>query len=63
MEVSMYSECSTLQRNRFAAHRWADESGEEIGTGQKLLAVALSLAIAGGTVLVAAMPFALLHLR
>jgi hypothetical protein len=63
MEESMFSESSMLLRNRAADRRWADESGEEINTVEKLLAVALSVVIAGGTILVAAMPFALLHLR
>lgn len=56
----MFSESSTLLRNRLADRRWADESGEEIGVVQKLLAVLLSLGIAG---VVTVAPFALLHLR
>lgn len=56
----MFSERSTLLRNRAADRRWADEAGEEIGTVQKLLAVLLSFAIACVFV---AMPFALLLLR
>ena len=55
----MFSERSLLLRNRAADRRWADEAGEEIGAGQKLLAVLLSLVIAGVFV---AMPFALLRL-
>lgn len=57
----MFSECSSLMRNWPASRRWADESGEEAGTGEKLLAVLLSLGLAG--VVTVAMPFALLHLR
>jgi hypothetical protein len=60
MEVPMFSERSTLLRNRAADRRWADEAGEEIGTVQKLLAVLLSFGIACVFV---AMPFALLLLR
>ena len=56
----MFFESSMLLRNRAADRKWADESGEEIGAVQKLLAALLSLAIAG---VVVAMPFALLHLR
>jgi hypothetical protein len=60
MEETMFSESSTLLRNRLADRRWADESGEEIGAVQKLLAALLSLGIAG---VVTVAPFALLHLR
>jgi len=59
----MFSECSTLIRNRLADRRWADESGEETGAVQKLLVVLLSLVIFGSTAFAVAMPFALLHLR
>ena len=59
----MFSESSMLLHNRAADHRRANESGEEIGAVHRLLAAVLSLVIAGGTILVAAMPFALLHLR
>jgi hypothetical protein len=61
MEVAMFSECSMLPRNRILEHRWADEAGEKIGTGEKFLAVLLSIAITG--VLTVVMPFALLYLR
>jgi len=59
----MFSECSTLPRNNAAHHRWADESGEQIGAIQKLVVVLASLVIAGSTAFAVAMPFALLHLR
>ena len=59
----MFSESSTFLHNRVADHRRANESGEELGAVHKFVAVVLSLVIAGGIVLVAAMPFALLHLR
>ena len=59
----MFSESSTLLRNRAADRKWADESGEKIGAVEKLVAVTLSLALAGATILVPALPFALLHLR
>jgi len=59
----MLYESFMLPRNKLAERRWADESGEEIGAWQKILAVVLSVAIAGSTVLVVAMPFALLHLK
>lgn len=57
----MFYECSTLPRNRLARCRWADEPREDIGAGQKALAVLLSLGLAG--VVTVAMPFALLHLK
>ena len=57
----MYSECSTLPRNRLADRKWADEAGEASGAGEKLLAVMLSLGLAG--LVTVAMPLALLHLR
>jgi hypothetical protein len=63
MEEAKFSESSMLPRNRAADRRWADEAGEEIGAAERLLAVVLSVVIAGGTILVAATPFALLHLR
>lgn len=59
----MFSERSTLLRNRAADRRWADESGEEFGAGHKLAAALASLVIAGGAMLAVATPFALLHLR
>jgi len=61
MEVQMFSESCMLLRNPALARRWADESGERIGAGQKLLAVLLSLGIAG--VVTVAMPLALLHVK
>ena len=57
----MLYECSTLPRNPLARCRWADESREEVGAGQKALALLLSFGLAG--VVTVAMPFALLHLR
>ena len=57
----MFYERSTLPRQPVQARRWADESGEEIGAGEKLLAVVLSLGLAG--VVTVAMPLALLHVR
>lgn len=57
----MFSECSSLLRNRSAERKWADESGEEAGAGEKLLAVLLSVGLAG--VVTIALPLALLHLR
>lgn len=56
----MFYESSTLLRSRIPRDGWADES-REIGAGEKLVAVLLSLGIAG--VVMVAMPFALLHLR
>jgi hypothetical protein len=61
MEVPMFAESFMLPRNRALDRKWADEAGEEIGTGGKLLAVLLSLGLAG--VVTIAIPFALLHLR
>lgn len=55
----MLYESFSLVRSKGADHRWADESGEEIGGTPKVLAVLASLAIAGSTVL---LPFALLYL-
>lgn len=59
----MFQESSMLLHNRAADHRCANEAGGEIGTAHKVLAILLSLVIAGGTTLVVSMPFALLHLR
>ena len=58
----MFSESSTLLRNGAADHRRANEPGEEIGAVPKLIVAVLSAVTAGGTFLVAAMPFALLRL-
>jgi hypothetical protein len=63
MEVAMFSESSLLLRNRALCRRWADESGEPITAAEKLLAVMVSVAIAGVSAFAVAMPFALPHLR
>lgn len=57
----MLYESTTLPRHRLADRKWADEAGQETGAGEKLLAVLLSLGIAG--VVTIAMPLALLHVR
>lgn len=57
----MFYESCMLLRNRFVDRKWADEAGENVGAGEKLLAVLLSLGIAG--VVTVAMPLALLHVR
>jgi len=57
----MLYESSTLPRHLAHDRRWADESGEAIGSGEKLVAVLLSLGIA--SVVTVAVPFALLHLK
>ena len=56
----MYSECSSLPRSRPADRKWADESGEKIGTVEKLVLILLSVAVAGGTLF---LPIVVLHLR
>lgn len=57
----MFSESCMSLRNLVQDRKWADEAGEKIEAGEKLLAVALSLGLAG--VVTVAMPFALLHLK
>ncbi len=59
----MFSESSMFVRNGAADHGCANEPAEEFGAVQKALVVLVSAVIAFGTAFVAAMPFALLHLR
>jgi hypothetical protein len=58
MEISMYSECSSLPRRKVADHKWADQSGEQFGTVEKIALALLSVAIAAGTLF---LPIAVLH--
>lgn len=59
----MFSESSMFLHNPAADRRCTNDGEEQIDTVHRLLAVALSLVIAGGTAFAVAMPFALLHLR
>jgi len=56
----MYSECSSLPRGRAADRKWADESGEQFGTVEKLVLAALAVLIAGGTLF---LPIVVLHVK
>jgi hypothetical protein len=60
MEISMLYESTTLRRCTSADHKWADESGEQYGTGEKLVLAELSVVIAAGTLF---LPIAVLHFR
>jgi hypothetical protein len=60
MEVSMYSECSSLPRCKGVSRKWADESGEQFNTTEKVILAVLSVAIAAGTLF---LPIAVLHFR
>ena len=60
MEESMFCESSMLPRNKIADHKWADESGEQIGTVEKLVLALVSVVVAGATLF---LPVALLHVK
>ena len=59
----MFSESSMFLHNPAAHHRPASDAGEQFGVVQKLVVFLMCVAIAGGTALAVAAPFAALHLR
>ena len=59
-EISMFYESSSLPRCKAVSHRWADESGEQFGTVEKLVLAVVSVVIAAGTLF---LPIAVLHFR
>ena len=59
----MLYESFSLLRSNGVDKRCPDEPGEEIGVLGRVVAMLVSVAIAGSTIFAVAMPFALLHLR
>jgi len=60
METSMLYESTTLRRCSGVDHKWADESGEQFGTTEKVILALLSVVVATGTLF---LPIAVLHFR
>jgi hypothetical protein len=60
MEESMSCESSMLPRIKTGERKWADESGEQLGTVEKLVLVVAAVVIAFGTMF---LPVVLLHFR